>query len=121
MKRELGEGAFGTVFEGEATDIIEEGAVTPVAVKQLHNLNARDDFFREISFMTKLNHERVIMLLGVCSQAEPYAMIFEYMDLGDLCSFLRDTALLRDESSNTDVLLPSQLIDMALQVMHYCI
>lgn len=121
LKRELGEGAFGTVFEGEATDIIEEGVVTPVAVKQLHNLNARDDFFREISFMTKLNHERVIMLLGVCSQAEPYAMIFEYMDLGDLCSFLRDTALLRDESSNTDVLLPSQLIDMALQVLHYCI
>ena len=115
--RELGEGAFGTVYEGEARDILEEGVVTPVAVKQLRNLNAREDFFREISFMSKLNHERIIKLLGVCSQTEPHAMIIEYMDLGDLCSFLRDTAQLRDESSSTDVLVPSQLVDIAQQVL----
>ena len=29
-------------------------------------------------------------IAGVCSQEEPFSMIFEYMDLGDLCSFLRE-------------------------------
>lgn len=118
LVRELGEGAFGTVYEGEARDILEEGVVTPVAVKQLRNLSAREDFFREVSFMSKLDHERIVKLLGVCSQSEPYAMIIEYMDLGDLCSFLRDTAQLRDESSNTDVLIPSQLVHIAHQVLY---
>lgn len=113
LKRELGGGAFGKVYEGEAYDT--EGVATPVAVKQLHSVEAKDEFFREVNFMSNLQHNKIVKLLGVCSLQEPYAMIFEYMDLGDLCTFLRDAGTLRDEES-TDILTESQLVSIALQV-----
>jgi hypothetical protein len=117
IKRELGQGAFGKVYEGEAEGIKEEGVVTPVAVKQLHLPEASDDFFREVAFMSELNHPNVIRLLGVCSLNEPFAMIVEYMDLGDLCSFLRDAALLRnDDNSDDDILQPSEMTAIAMQI-----
>ena len=43
----------------------------------------------EVTFMSKLDHPRILKLLGVCSVTEPYCMIFEYMDLGSLNSYLR--------------------------------
>ena len=46
-------------------------------------------FSLEVTFMSKLGHPRIVKLLGVCSVTEPYCMIFEYMDLGDLNSYLR--------------------------------
>ena len=116
LKRELGEGAFGIVYEGEAEGIIEEGVLTPVAVKQLRNMEAMDDFFREVTFMSKFEHEKIVCLLGVCTLQEPYAMIFEYMDLGDLCSFLRDAALLGDEKGGA-ILTQQQLMEIAIQVL----
>ena len=116
LKRELGEGAFGIVYEGEAEGIIEEGILTSVAVKQLRNMDAMDDFFREVTFMSRFEHDKVVCLLGVCSLQEPYAMIFEYMDLGDLCSFLRDAALLGDEKGGA-ILTQQQLVEIAIQVL----
>ena len=116
LKRELGEGEFGIVYEGEAEGIIEEGILTSVAVKQLRTTDAMDDFFREITFMSKLEHDKVVCLLGVCTLQEPYAMIFEYMDLGDLCSFLRDAALLGDEKGGA-ILTQQQLVEIAIQVL----
>ena len=93
--RELGEGAFGIVYHAEAEGIEDQTGTstaigTNVAVKQLREgSNEAKDFFREVDFMSKLEHPNVVRLLGVCSVQEPYSMIFEYMDLGDLCSFLR--------------------------------
>ena len=88
--RELGEGAFGIVFQAEAKGIMEEEEVTDVAVKQLRKgSNEVDDFFREVNFMSQLDHPNVVKLLGVCSLEEPFSMVFEYMVLGDLCHFLR--------------------------------
>ncbi|XP_065905859.1 muscle, skeletal receptor tyrosine-protein kinase-like isoform X2 [Dysidea avara] len=93
--RELGEGAFGRVYQGMATNIIEGEDSTIVAVKQLKTDNAVDDnavmmeFFKEVTFMSKLDHPRIVGLLGVCTITEPYCMIFEYMDLGDLNAYLR--------------------------------
>ena len=43
----------------------------------------------EVTFMSKLDHPRIVGLLGVCTITEPYCMIFEYMDLGDLNAYLR--------------------------------
>ena len=113
--RELGEGAFGVVYEGVADGIETEGELTQVAIKQLHDMTAVDEFFREVDFMSNLDHPQIVRLLGVCSNQEPYAMIFEYMDLGDLCSFLREAALLQQEGGET-VLEKLDLLRCALQV-----
>ena len=116
IQRELGEGAFGIVYEGLAEGIEEEGEETQVAVKQLRDMSAVDEFFREVEFMSDLDHPQIVRLLGVCSLQEPYAMIFEYMDLGDLCSFLREAAILQTEGGGESVLEPLDLLRMGLQV-----
>lgn len=100
LTRELGEGAFGVVYEAKAVGIEGEGTSSVVAVKQLRGESTPQtiqEFFREVNFMSRLDHPRIVQLLGVCSQREPYAMIFEYMDLGDLRGFLRDAAGLGEE------------------------
>ena len=124
LTRELGEGAFGIVYEAEADDICEQGTVTIVAVKQLKGANDTglvDDFFREVDFMSKLQHARIVNLLGVCSVEEPFSMIFEYMDLGDLCSFLREAIGLGpddddDVSLGSALLTEQELLSIAHQV-----
>lgn len=92
LTRELGEGAFGIVYQAEAKGITsDEDECSNVAVKQLRQgSNETDDFFREVDFMAKLDHPNVVKLLGVCTLEEPFSMMFEYMDLGDLCGFLRE-------------------------------
>ena len=115
-KRELGEGAFGIVYEGLADGIEIEGESSHVAVKQLRDTDAIDEFFREVEFMSRLDHPQIVRLLGVCSLQEPFTMIFEYMDLGDLCSFLREAALLQAEGEDEGLLEPLQMLDICLQV-----
>ena len=128
LTRELGEGAFGVVYEANAVGIEGEGTTSIVAVKQLRGESSPqivEDFFREVDFMSRLDHPRVVRLLGVCSQMEPFAMIFEYMDLGDLRSFLRDAAGLgeNDEEDgelgtlmDNPLLSTQELLSIAVQV-----
>ena len=128
LSRELGEGAFGVVYEATAEGIREEGVTSVVAVKQLRgdgNSQLAEDFFREVDFMSRLDHPKVVSLLGVCSQQEPFAMVFEYMDLGDLRNFLRDAAGLglgEDDDDKVGVIIDNplltkpELLSIALQV-----
>lgn len=128
LTRELGDGAFGIVYEAKAEGIEEEGVMSIVAVKQLrgenNNLQMIEDFFREVDFMSRLEHPKVVKLLGVCSQQEPFAMIFEYMDLGDLRSFLRDAAGLGEDEDDdkpgmmvdNPLLTVTELLSISLQV-----
>ncbi len=123
LKRELGEGAFGIVHEGEARDIVEKGMTTVVAVKQLKggsDPSVVDDFFREVDFMAKLEHPNIVNLLGVCSMEEPFSMVFEYMDLGDLCSFLREAVGLGGDGEEEEGDLDNALLteQELLQIVH---
>ena len=109
LTRELGEGAFGIVYQAEAKGIVgAEDEWSNVAVKQLRQgSNDADDFLREVDFMSKLDHPNVVRLLGVCTLEEPFSMLFEYMDLGDLCAFLREAVGLgkvdgEEEKENKD-------------------
>ncbi len=39
--------------------------------------------------MSVLDHPNVVKMLAVATEEEPYCMIFEFMELGDLNQFLR--------------------------------
>ena len=129
LVRELGEGAFGVVYQAavEGLDNPEstEFSSIDVAVKQLREgSNEMDDFFREVDFMSKLDHPNVVKLIGVCSIEEPFCMIFEYMDLGDLCNYLRQAIGLEGSQENLQesasevepLLTQSELLIIAAQV-----
>ena len=51
--------------------------------------NDRRDFDREAELLTTLHHHNIVTFYGVCTDSEPFMMIFEYMENGDLNNFLR--------------------------------
>ena len=126
--RELGEGAFGVVYQAAAEGIDDSDSTgftsTDVAVKQLREGSTEvDDFFREVDFISKLEHPNIVKLVGVCSLEEPFCMVFEYMDLGDLCGFLRQAIglggsqeNLQDGSDEEPLLTKEELFSIAAQV-----
>ncbi|GAB6019021.1 neurotrophic tyrosine kinase, receptor, type 1 [Chamberlinius hualienensis] len=91
--KELGEGAFGRVYLGEIADkTSDNGGPILVAIKTLKTHGVEDikeDFEREAELLTNLQHENIIKFYGVCVDKDPMLMIFEYMELGDLNSYLR--------------------------------
>ena len=114
---DLGEGNFGVVMKGEAKDVVPKEPSTLVAIKVLKegsNKDARNDFVKEAIHMNQFNHPNILKLLGVCFDKEPLCLLFEYMDLGDLNSYLRRAAVSSSHSSST--LTVQQLTDMAVDI-----
>lgn len=118
INRRLGEGAFGTVYGGEAQ--INENGWTAVAVKTLKKGSSTEDrldFLSEAEAMKRFDHSNVVKLLGVCLQTEPIYTIMEFMLYGDLKTFLLARRHLVGEkiSDDSDV-ATKRLTVMALDV-----
>ena len=89
---DLGQGNFGVVIKAEAKNIIAGEDSTTVAIKVLKegaSDQTKKDFFREAALMHEFNHPNILKLLGVCIEQEPLCMLFQYMEHGDLNSYLR--------------------------------
>lgn len=101
---ELGRGSFGKVYRAEYNRTFD------VAVKMLLAPNARQLFIEEATLMHKLNHRRIVRLLGVCTEpeTEPVYIITELLEKGALKEFLQST-----EGKSLEL---SNLIDMMSQV-----
>ncbi|XP_013775128.2 insulin receptor-like [Limulus polyphemus] len=90
--RELGQGSFGMVWEGEAKDLVEGKPIVKCAVKTVNesaSLRERIEFLQEASVMKSFNCHHVVKLLGVVSKGHPTLVIMELMTNGDLKSYLR--------------------------------
>uniref|UniRef100_T1JV35 receptor protein-tyrosine kinase n=2 Tax=Tetranychus urticae TaxID=32264 RepID=T1JV35_TETUR len=90
--RDIGQGAFGRVFQAKAPGIIKGEEFTMVAVKMLKEEASEDlqsDFEREACLMAEFDHPNIVKLLGVCAVGKPMCLLFEYMGKGDLNEFLR--------------------------------
>jgi receptor protein-tyrosine kinase len=91
----LGEGAFGQVWRCEATDIDGVEGVSTVAVKTLKE-NAseteKNDLLSELQVMKSLEpHVNVVRLLGCCTEKDPVFVIIEYVNMGKLQTYLRNS------------------------------
>lgn len=104
LLEELGSGQFGVVRRGKWRGSID------VAVKMMkEGTMSEDDFIEEAKVMTKLQHQNLVQLYGVCSKHRPIYIVTEYMRHGSLLNYLR-----RHESTlggNVGLLL-----DMCIQV-----
>ena len=100
----LGEGAFGRVFLGSVDYMTPDEPTTLVAAKTLkdcHETEVREDFEREAELLSNLKHGNIVHFYGISWDGQPFMMLFEYMEYGDLNNFLRahgpDSKLLRPE------------------------
>nr|XP_012146391.1 PREDICTED: tyrosine-protein kinase transmembrane receptor Ror2 isoform X2 [Megachile rotundata] len=125
--RDLGQGAFGRVFQAKAPGLVPNEEFTNVAVKMLKEEASEDllkDFEREACLLAEFDHPNIVKLLGVCALGRPMCLLFEYMGRGDLNEFLRSCSpgnyiirnLERDEHFTDSRLSHMDLINIALQV-----
>ncbi|KAK2869300.1 hypothetical protein Q7C36_001171 [Tachysurus vachellii] len=119
LLRELGQGSFGMVYEGNAKDIIKGETETRVAVKTVNesaSLRERIEFLNEASVMKAFSCHHVVRLLGVVSKGQPTLVVMELMTHGDLKSYLR--CLRPDAESNPGRSPPtlSDMIQMAAEI-----
>uniref|UniRef100_A0A3B3QP89 receptor protein-tyrosine kinase n=1 Tax=Paramormyrops kingsleyae TaxID=1676925 RepID=A0A3B3QP89_9TELE len=90
--RDIGEGAFGRVFQARAPGLLPMETFTMVAVKMLKeeaSADMQNDFQREAALMAEFDHPNIVRLLGVCAVGKPMCLLFEYMANGDLNEYLR--------------------------------
>ncbi|KAL4720906.1 hypothetical protein ACJJTC_004153, partial [Scirpophaga incertulas] len=103
LLEELGAGQFGVVRRGRWR------GRTDTAVKMMkEGTMSEDDFIDEAKVMTKLQHQNLVQLYGVCSKHRPIYIVTEYMRHGSLFNYLRRTS--------PDQLGPAVLLDMCIQV-----
>ena len=84
-----------------------------VAVKTLKensSTETKEDFFKEVALMSLLHHENIVELLAVSTEEEPYGMIFEFMELGDLNQYLRKAGpFFEGDEKERGLMLPTPL------------
>ncbi|XP_054782654.1 probable LRR receptor-like serine/threonine-protein kinase At1g05700 [Prosopis cineraria] len=80
----IGEGRFGKVYLGTLSDD------THVAVKLLSPSSRQgyEEFQLEAQLLTVIHHRNLVSLVGFCDENDVKALIYEYMDLGDLNALL---------------------------------
>lgn len=80
------------MFTGRVHGVVKGEESTDVAVKCLKEGStpqALDEFHKEVALMSVLQHGNILRLLAVSTEEEPYCMIFEFMENGDLNEYLR--------------------------------
>ncbi|KAF7814196.1 putative LRR receptor-like serine/threonine-protein kinase [Senna tora] len=82
----IGEGGFGKVYLGT----LEDG--TQVAVKILSSSSRQGykEFQSEAQLLTIIHHKNLVSLIGYCNEDNVKALIYEYMDNGDLSQLLSE-------------------------------
>lgn len=135
--RKLGTGQFGQVIlaktkglnlkdMGLAEKESDTNKSILVAIKKLKpdaESSLMEAFEKEVKFMSRLKHDNVVRLLGVCTAAESFIMM-EYMENGDLNQFLQKQTLMSDSISGLqeNEITPIILLYMGVQIasgMHY--
>ena len=118
--KDLGSGQYGLVFQGKVNEDIEGETSRIVAVKTLREGSSQDaikEFCQEVNIMSTFSHPNVVKLIGVSLTGEPYCMIFEFVEFGDLASFLRNCDEMAEEANSAyPKLTVTDQLAMAVQI-----
>ncbi|XP_070037522.1 G-type lectin S-receptor-like serine/threonine-protein kinase SD2-5 [Nicotiana tomentosiformis] len=79
FSKKLGEGGFGSVYEGTLSN------GTKIAVKHLDDLGqVKDSFLTEVNIVGGIHHVNLVKLIGFCAEKSDRLLIYEYMVNGSL-------------------------------------
>lgn len=60
---------------------------------------SRLDFQRDVRILAALEDRNIARVLGACYREEPYCVVMEYLEHGDLCQFLKTHITAEDAHS----------------------
>ena len=125
---QLGEGIFGEVLLAQITKKTEtlhyqnlnknkqeestyQNTPIYVVLKVLNtkNLTHKLAFENEIKFMSRLDNDNVIRMLGICNKGTPFIMM-EYMENGDLQGYLQKHCYFNDSDKNNKIQIGTDVI-----------
>ncbi|KAL7185255.1 hypothetical protein ACSBR2_027225 [Camellia fascicularis] len=79
----LGEGGFGSVFQGTLSD------GTKVAVKRLHGFGqVKKSFLAEVETIGSIHQVNLVRLIGFCAEKSYRLLVYEYMSNGSLDTWI---------------------------------
>ena len=126
----IGPGYFGKVILADTVGLSEKDLKLGdsevktrsirVAVKQLKSnpsKQATDAFDKKLKSISRLNHENVVRVLGMCNSSTTF-IVMEYMEKGDLNQHLLEfESIASDDKQTGDLLIPvSTLTNMSTQI-----
>ncbi|XP_059667217.1 rust resistance kinase Lr10-like isoform X2 [Cornus florida] len=83
FKDKLGEGGYGTVYEGK----LRSGS--PVAIKLLSKPKANgQEFINEVATIGRIHHVNVVQLVGYCAERSKRALVYDFMSNGSLEKYI---------------------------------
>ncbi|XP_034928816.1 wall-associated receptor kinase 2 [Populus alba] len=112
--RKLGEGGFGSVYSGALTDN------TVVAVKKSKGVDKaqmNEEFQKEMSIVSQVNHKNVVKLLGLCLETKVPLLVYEFISNGTLSKHIHDKGS-RILASWTNRLRVASEAALALDYLH---
>ncbi|KMT07343.1 hypothetical protein BVRB_6g149700 [Beta vulgaris subsp. vulgaris] len=83
FNKQLGEGGYAVVYHGILTESSRE-----VAVKVFSKSEAPKQFSTEIEVLGRISHKNLVSLVGYCEEETKLALIYEFMEMGDLKALL---------------------------------
>ncbi|XP_045821116.1 rust resistance kinase Lr10-like isoform X2 [Trifolium pratense] len=106
FKNKLGEGGYGSVYEGELR------SKRKVAVKVLTKSQTNgQDFINEVATIGRIHHVNVVQLIGFCAERTKQALIYEFMPNGSL-----DKHTFSQEQGNSSSLSYDKIYDISLGI-----
>ncbi|XP_010682920.1 probable leucine-rich repeat receptor-like protein kinase At2g28990 [Beta vulgaris subsp. vulgaris] len=85
FNKQLGEGGYAVVYHGILTESSRE-----VAVKVFSKSEAPKQFSTEIEVLGRISHKNLVSLVGYCEEETKLALIYEFMEMGDLKALLSE-------------------------------
>uniref|UniRef100_A0A915ATJ7 receptor protein-tyrosine kinase n=1 Tax=Parascaris univalens TaxID=6257 RepID=A0A915ATJ7_PARUN len=93
FRERLGSGEFGEVHLCQ----LEHRFVAVKRLRRGASAQAESDFRQEMKVMSRLRHQNIVEVVGVCTKSEPLSCIIEHMANGDLCQYLQSQNTLSRE------------------------
>ncbi|KAJ4747163.1 Leucine-rich repeat protein kinase family protein [Rhynchospora pubera] len=88
FSEQIGIGGFGRIFKGRLNNGIE------VAVKVHSESSSQgiEQFLNEVETLSRIHHKNLLSLIGYCNDGVHLALVYEYMEMGNLENWIRGTA-----------------------------
>ncbi|KAJ1692586.1 hypothetical protein LUZ63_009284 [Rhynchospora breviuscula] len=88
FKKSIGTGGYGNVYLG----LLENGFQVAVKMRSHTSTQGEKEFLAEAENLTRVHHRNLVSLLGYCIDKNCMALVYEYMQEGNLHDKLKDNA-----------------------------